>query len=773
MAPSTPTRAQSPEAGSSSLGVASVSPTPSVDSGVGDIFGSPRPKSRGGKDGAPGEPTSNSEDERANSSGENRRLMTHNPFESDRARILFKAVDELQEWKAQRFVAIPQLVIVGGQSSGKSSLLKGLTGIPFPVSGKCCTRFPTRILCKRTAPGKRTKYKITIEAPEVEVMGLAYLDGKDCTYTSTGGVLTEDIFSQVLEEVSEKIMGISSGQGADKRNFVSNVLKIEISGPQLTPLSILDLPGIISAANTVKEEEKEGVTEMVTQYMRQPQNIIICVVSAHTDLDHQDILKLASRHAEPDRIVGVLTKCDKVDEPEVKAHWTDFALNRIEASEKVTGDNWFVVRNRHTMDPESFDIEAAEEQIFEASPWSSIPQDRRGTSILRTHIASILTDKLRADFPKIRRKIEKRLADSSQKRAGLGEPRNDFASKQKFIIDHVNKIAKIINRALNNSTQLPEEQMRLVPIVSQLNSYFDASARSFGHVWSFESDKSLESGENHRTGIDSISSASLSLLPVALRNKASFTKEYVEVLPTESFLSEITDEFLVLQANQLPGVINPAIYPIMYSKQALKWKGMALQHLQCVHDAVDLLIRGAIRTVCPPEGGTRVLHQELTSFVTSILEESHKEACEFIISFCEKETNPEHTLQSTYPGFHWKEGEGKTDMQLGLMFNFIHHTNPQNMQLEVHDVLQVYYELSLEHFIREVTATITDNFIQDKSGPLKVLNADTIRSWSEVEVNRFAREEESTMYLRKDLDEKISTSKQALRIVVEALEQTM
>jgi hypothetical protein len=70
-------------------------------------------------------------------------------------------------------------------------------------------------------------------------------------------------------------MGIKEGREHDSRNFVANVLKVELFGPKLTPLSILDLPGIISAANSIKDEEKDGIREMVVEYMKQPQNIIM------------------------------------------------------------------------------------------------------------------------------------------------------------------------------------------------------------------------------------------------------------------------------------------------------------------------------------------------------------------------------------------------------------------------------------------------------------------------------------------------------------------
>lgn len=41
--------------------------------------------------------------------------------------------------------------MVGDQSSGKSSVLEGLTGLPFPRNSGLCTRFPTQVVFKRSA----------------------------------------------------------------------------------------------------------------------------------------------------------------------------------------------------------------------------------------------------------------------------------------------------------------------------------------------------------------------------------------------------------------------------------------------------------------------------------------------------------------------------------------------------------------------------------------------------------------------------------------------
>jgi len=41
------------------------------------------------------------------------------------------------------------MVVVGDQSSGKSSLLESLTNIPFPTDAELCTRYATQITSRR------------------------------------------------------------------------------------------------------------------------------------------------------------------------------------------------------------------------------------------------------------------------------------------------------------------------------------------------------------------------------------------------------------------------------------------------------------------------------------------------------------------------------------------------------------------------------------------------------------------------------------------------
>lgn len=63
---------------------------------------------------------------------------------------LLDRIDKLFACGVGQYIALPQLVVVGDQSSGKSSVLEGLTDLPFPRDSGLCTRFATQITFRRT-----------------------------------------------------------------------------------------------------------------------------------------------------------------------------------------------------------------------------------------------------------------------------------------------------------------------------------------------------------------------------------------------------------------------------------------------------------------------------------------------------------------------------------------------------------------------------------------------------------------------------------------------
>jgi hypothetical protein len=73
---------------------------------------------------------------------------------------LLDKIDQLFACNAGEYVDLPQLVVVGDQSSGKSSVLEGLTGLPFPRDSGLCTRFATQITFRRSVEAQITVFII-------------------------------------------------------------------------------------------------------------------------------------------------------------------------------------------------------------------------------------------------------------------------------------------------------------------------------------------------------------------------------------------------------------------------------------------------------------------------------------------------------------------------------------------------------------------------------------------------------------------------------------
>lgn len=74
-----------------------------------------------------------------------------NSFCSEDRLQLMDAIDMLRSQGINRFVSLPQIIVCGDQSAGKSSVLEAISGVTFPIDSNLCTRFPTELVLRRTS----------------------------------------------------------------------------------------------------------------------------------------------------------------------------------------------------------------------------------------------------------------------------------------------------------------------------------------------------------------------------------------------------------------------------------------------------------------------------------------------------------------------------------------------------------------------------------------------------------------------------------------------
>ncbi|KAI0573438.1 Interferon-induced GTP-binding protein mx2 [Pyrenophora tritici-repentis] len=326
-------------------------------------------------------------------------MSSHTPDQHGLAEpLMLEKIDSLFACGVGELVSLPQIVVVGDQSSGKSSVLEGLIKKLLLRDSGLCTRFATQIIFCRAAREQVVVSIIPDQHASTEHSNR--VKGWGRTISS----LDSDIFKEIMQEAHEE-MGLSSNNndGIPKPTFSNDVLLLEISGPEQEHLSVIDVPGIFKSTT-------EGVTTKADiQLVR---NMEILELAAEADV-----------HG--DRTLGVLTKPDLVDrgaEPGM--------VDLVEGRARQMKLGWHIIRNPGQKDLQDMsmdrgDLEAA---FFRSSaPCSSIEKGKIGIDSLRLRVKEVLSSLVKKECPKVQAEIKGRLASCRRQLNGLGLEQNTSA----------------------------------------------------------------------------------------------------------------------------------------------------------------------------------------------------------------------------------------------------------------------------------------------------------------------------------------------------------
>ncbi|KAL9609552.1 MAG: hypothetical protein Q9167_005683 [Letrouitia subvulpina] len=447
-------------------------------------------------------------------------LLSEDPFQNRDTQRLFEAIDQLRSHGLNHDLDLPELVIVGDQSVGKSSLLQSLTDIPFPVAGRLCTRFPTRIVSRRT-PNESERTKISIERYGFSYRGPLVSNEKllerYSAFTRSSPSISATEFKAIIDE-AKSVMGISSSanrsdasSSSGDHNFSKDVLKVEISGPDRSYFSILDVPGIFqSVTHDITTKEKDDVREMVTSYMAPEQSVIICVADGTYEVANQAAFEMTKEHdPERKRTVGVVTKCDVTqDVTEV--------LELAQNAEIPLLHGWFFVRNRTPKELErgltSRERHQIEEKFFSQEPWNRLSKDHRGTQALKKYLAHLLCERIQESFPSMLSTIETRQISEQNRLDECGNSRQTLEQKRTYLTSIAQKFHNLAEKVLwGRYDSISSNDVKLRRQIREENDSFTIEMTLNGHCVAFVD---LLDSENHKlTDRNDDSSGSFSKLP--------------------------------------------------------------------------------------------------------------------------------------------------------------------------------------------------------------------------------------------------------------------
>ena len=190
-----------------------------------------------------------------------------NELNNPEAQALLDTIDGLRELQVGEIVKLPQIIVVGDQSAGKSSVLEAISRVRFPTKGDLCTRFATELVLRREPT---TQIKVSINSAE---------SGSSQPFYRT--TFDKDALPEIINDATVK-MGILPGS---KKGFSKDILRVDIADPDAYPVTLIDLPGFFHSTTADQtEDDKKIVRELAEHYMKQPKSIILAVVSANNNL---------------------------------------------------------------------------------------------------------------------------------------------------------------------------------------------------------------------------------------------------------------------------------------------------------------------------------------------------------------------------------------------------------------------------------------------------------------------------------------------------------
>lgn len=199
-------------------------------------------------------------------------------------------------------IQLPQIVVLGTQSSGKSSVIESLVGRSFlPRGTGIVTRRPLILQLVYTPKDDKEHRNPENGTLDLEEWG-TFLHTKNRIFKDFNDIRAE------IEVETDRMAGSNKG-------ICPEPINLKIFSTSVVNLTLIDLPGITKVPVGDQPEDIESqIRQLVLKYICNPNSIILAVVTANTDMATSESLKL-SKDVDPDgrRTLAVVTKLDLMD----------------------------------------------------------------------------------------------------------------------------------------------------------------------------------------------------------------------------------------------------------------------------------------------------------------------------------------------------------------------------------------------------------------------------------------------------------------------------
>ena len=329
-------------------------------------------------------------------------------------------------------INLPQICVIGDQSSGKSSFLSRLTGISFPTAAKMCTKAATVVTCNRDSTLKEPRYEI-----------------EDCE--RRGSYVKVDSTAEAIKETQNKMLKRAANGGDwtedDNEIITDQSIKLRVTSANVIDIIIVDLPGIQHAGST-----KESIDFLIEQNIAKPETLNLIVSEAKQDAELTKAIEIAAKY-DPgqERTIRVLSKFDNFDTPDTKKR----AVQLIK--EGLHGGNAQGIPYQLNLGPHAVisigkdgalraDMEgdvAEEKQLVQEY---NVPESRAGILSLKERLQPMFANLIKTSLPALKKNVSDRLNETqfflNKVGAHPASPLEILSRCHSLLMDHVDEIEK-------------------------------------------------------------------------------------------------------------------------------------------------------------------------------------------------------------------------------------------------------------------------------------------------------------------------------------------
>ena len=313
-------------------------------------------------------------------------------------------------------IEIPTIIMVGSQSSGKSTLINRMLGMDvIPIGSTMETRTP-----------------INIELINNSNFFVEFGHYNDLKWTRTKTIQITDIKNkEEIQKITNEIKIITKVNAGNDMGVSDKEINIKFNSPHVPNLNFIDLPGLTMIACTDRgqpKDIKEQIRKLITKYISNPNNIILCIMPAREDLETDIALELVKQYdINCERTMGILTKVDLMN---ANNNISNYIIGNISKDLKLKY-GYFAIKN-HNDEIEYFKNHKHYYKLMS--------HNRFGIKNLGNTLSDIFIKQIKENIPDIIQNLNKLINENNKQIENIGDilPSNNDAKTlilTKYITD--------------------------------------------------------------------------------------------------------------------------------------------------------------------------------------------------------------------------------------------------------------------------------------------------------------------------------------------------